>query len=74
MKANSIKPDWQERNAIRNYYRSRPDSEVAQAAALPRINTYNEVRASIATEVLAERSAAAKWPTTVKPVVGAIGG
>ena len=72
MKANSISPDWQERAAIRNYYRSRPDAEVAEAAKLPRINTYNTVRADIAKDVISERAAAAKWPKTVKPVVGAI--
>lgn len=70
MKVNSIKPDWQERNAIRNYYRSRPDSEVEAAAKLPRINTYNTVRADIAADVISERAAAAKWPAEVKPVVG----
>ena len=72
MKANSISPDWQERAAIRNYYRSRPDAEVAKAAKLPRINTYNTVRADIARDVLAERDAQSKWPKTVKPVVGAV--
>lgn len=72
MKANSISPDWQERAAIRNYYRSRPDAEVVAATKLPLANDYNIARVGIAKDVLAERVAAAKWPTEVKPVVGAI--
>ena len=64
VKADFIQSYWQETAAIRNYYRSRPDSEVAAAARLPRTGAYNIVRAGIAADVLAERAAAAKWAVT----------